>query len=90
MITLDVPTLTLSTLIGEDFTFEDQRKGLAATMSIFETVGDIDLRATSADGAVTNMSFRPTIELAERILEAAKVAAIWDARQELHLPTEGE
>ena len=76
----DIKNISVSNADGDDFVYEDSFGGASATLSVFETVGDIDVRTTHADGTITVVSFRPTVQQAEQMLAAAKAGEIWAAK----------
>ena len=76
----DIQNISVSNVDGDAFVYEDSFGGASATLSVFETVGDIDVRTTHADGTITVVSFRPTVQQAEQMLEAAKAGEIWAAK----------
>ena len=75
----DIQNISVSNVDGDDFVYEDSFGGATATLSVFETVGDIDVRTTHADGRITVVSFRPTVQQAEQMLAAAKTGEVWAA-----------
>ena len=75
----DIQNISVSNVDGDDFVYEDSFGGASATLSVFETVGDIDVRTTHADGTITVVSFRPTVQQAEQMLAAARTGETWAA-----------
>ena len=76
----DIQNISVSNVDGEDFVYEDRSDGATATLSVFETVGDVDVRVTLPDGRITVVSFRPTVQQAEQMLAAAKTGEVWIAK----------
>ena len=75
-----IQNISVANVNGDDFAYTSYIDGDTATLSVFETVGDIDVRTTHTDGTITVVSFSPTVQQAEQMLAAAKTGKIWAAK----------